>query len=144
MKLVAEVAQKAEEEVVVPHVVQLISPPFLGRTVLPAGPAKFGMDLTKHEHGVSPPPPDSISPPTLFPPHAPPRPSRSAAVTHSHSCATAEGQHPESIALHSVWGDRQCPRGPGAHRPGAAGGLHVCRQGSPPAGRRSRRCDLHR
>lgn len=55
MRLVAEVTQKAEEEVVVPHVVQLISPPFLGRTVLPAGPAKFGMDLTKHEHGVSPP-----------------------------------------------------------------------------------------
>lgn len=57
VKLVAEVSQKAEEEVVVPHVVQLISPPFLGRTVLPAGPAKFGMDLTKHEHGVSPRPP---------------------------------------------------------------------------------------
>lgn len=67
MKLVAEVTQKAEEEVVVPHVVQLISPPFLGRTVLPAGPAKFGMDLTKHEHGVSPPP--------HFPP-VPPRLSR--------------------------------------------------------------------
>uniref|UniRef100_H3D6Q5 alpha-1,2-Mannosidase n=1 Tax=Tetraodon nigroviridis TaxID=99883 RepID=H3D6Q5_TETNG len=44
--------QRAEEEVVVPHVVQLISPPFLGRTVLTAGPAKFGMDLTKHEHGL--------------------------------------------------------------------------------------------
>lgn len=53
VKLVAEVTQKPEEEVVVPHVVQLISPPFLGRTVLTAGPAKFGMDLTKHEHGVS-------------------------------------------------------------------------------------------
>lgn len=51
-KLVAEVSQTPEEEVVVPHVVQLISPPFLGRTVLTAGPAKFGMDLTKHEHGV--------------------------------------------------------------------------------------------
>lgn len=53
VKLVAEVTRKAEEEVVVPHVVQLISPPFLGRTVLAAGPAKFGTDLTKHEHGVS-------------------------------------------------------------------------------------------
>uniref|UniRef100_A0AAR2IR13 alpha-1,2-Mannosidase n=1 Tax=Pygocentrus nattereri TaxID=42514 RepID=A0AAR2IR13_PYGNA len=41
-----------EEEEVVPHIVQLISPPFLGRTVLTAGPAKFGMDLTKQEHGV--------------------------------------------------------------------------------------------
>ncbi|XP_061148448.1 ER degradation-enhancing alpha-mannosidase-like protein 3 [Syngnathus typhle] len=53
MKLVAEVRQTfEEEEEVVPHVVQLISPPFLGRTVLTAGPAKFGMDLTKREHGV--------------------------------------------------------------------------------------------
>ncbi|MEQ2160886.1 hypothetical protein GOODEAATRI_004088 [Goodea atripinnis] len=51
-KLVAEVSQSPEEELVVLHVVQLISPPFLGRTVLTAGPAKFGMDLTKQEHGV--------------------------------------------------------------------------------------------
>lgn len=49
----AELNQTPEEEEVVPHVVQLISPPFLGRTVLTAGPAKFGMDLTKQEHGVS-------------------------------------------------------------------------------------------
>lgn len=53
VKLVAEINQTPEEEEVVPHVVQLISPPFLGRTVLIAGPAKFGMDLTKREHGVS-------------------------------------------------------------------------------------------
>lgn len=52
VKLVAEVSHTTEEEEVVPHVVQLISPPFLGRTVLTAGPAKFGMDLTKQEHGV--------------------------------------------------------------------------------------------
>lgn len=52
MRLVAEVSQTPEEEVV-PHAVQLISPPFLGRTVLTAGPAKFGMDLSKQEHGVS-------------------------------------------------------------------------------------------
>lgn len=51
VKLVAEVRQAPEEEVV-PHAVQLISPPFLGRAVLTAGPAKFGMDLTKQEHGV--------------------------------------------------------------------------------------------
>uniref|UniRef100_A0A8C7UJA5 alpha-1,2-Mannosidase n=1 Tax=Oncorhynchus mykiss TaxID=8022 RepID=A0A8C7UJA5_ONCMY len=43
-----------EEEEVEPLLVQLISPPFLGRTVLTAGPAKFGMDLTKQEHGTSP------------------------------------------------------------------------------------------
>lgn len=53
VKLVAELSHTPEEEVVVPHAVQLISPPFLGRTVLTAGPAKFGMDLTKQEHGVS-------------------------------------------------------------------------------------------
>jgi len=55
VKLVAEVspALQEEQEEVVPHIVQLISPPFLGRTVLMAGPAKFGMDLAKQEHGVS-------------------------------------------------------------------------------------------
>uniref|UniRef100_A0A8D3BCZ4 alpha-1,2-Mannosidase n=1 Tax=Scophthalmus maximus TaxID=52904 RepID=A0A8D3BCZ4_SCOMX len=53
VKLVAEVSQTLEEEEVVPHVVQLISPPYLGRTVLTAGPAKFGMDLSKQEHGVT-------------------------------------------------------------------------------------------
>lgn len=53
VKLVAEVSHTPEEELVVPLIVQLISPPFLGRTVLTAGPAKFGMDLTKQEHGVS-------------------------------------------------------------------------------------------
>ncbi|XP_077478409.1 ER degradation-enhancing alpha-mannosidase-like protein 3 [Stigmatopora argus] len=52
VKLVAEVRQTLDEEEVVPHVVQLISPPFLGRVVLMAGPAKFGMDLTKRDHGV--------------------------------------------------------------------------------------------
>ncbi|XP_056288995.1 ER degradation-enhancing alpha-mannosidase-like protein 3 [Pseudoliparis swirei] len=52
VKLVAEVNHTMEEEEVLPHVVQLISPPFLGRTVLTAGPATFGMDLTKQEHGV--------------------------------------------------------------------------------------------
>ncbi|CAL8387186.1 unnamed protein product [Boreogadus saida] len=52
VKLVAQLSQAVEEEEVVPHIVQLISPPFLGRTVLTAGPAKFGMDLTKQEHGV--------------------------------------------------------------------------------------------
>ncbi|KAM9820532.1 ER degradation-enhancing alpha-mannosidase-like protein 3 [Neosynchiropus ocellatus] len=52
LKLVAEVSPASDEGAVVPHVVQLISPPFLGATVLIAGPAKFGMDLTKQEHGV--------------------------------------------------------------------------------------------
>ncbi|XP_016141628.1 ER degradation-enhancing alpha-mannosidase-like protein 3 isoform X1 [Sinocyclocheilus grahami] len=52
LKLVAEVSQTPEHEEVVPLIVQLISPPFLGRTVLTAGSAKFGMDLTKQEHGM--------------------------------------------------------------------------------------------
>ncbi|XP_051960020.1 ER degradation-enhancing alpha-mannosidase-like protein 3 isoform X2 [Xyrauchen texanus] len=52
LKLVAEVSQTPEHEEVVPLMVQLISPPFLGRTVLTGGPAKFGMDLTKQEHGL--------------------------------------------------------------------------------------------
>uniref|UniRef100_A0A4W5J9F2 alpha-1,2-Mannosidase n=1 Tax=Hucho hucho TaxID=62062 RepID=A0A4W5J9F2_9TELE len=51
VKLVAELTQTPEEEVV-PLIVQLISPPYLGRMVLTAGPAKFGMDLIKQEHGV--------------------------------------------------------------------------------------------
>uniref|UniRef100_A0A665X196 alpha-1,2-Mannosidase n=1 Tax=Echeneis naucrates TaxID=173247 RepID=A0A665X196_ECHNA len=42
-------SQTPEMEEVVPHVVQLISPPFLGQTVLTAGPAKFGMDLSKQD-----------------------------------------------------------------------------------------------
>ncbi|KAM9306797.1 ER degradation-enhancing alpha-mannosidase-like protein 3 isoform 4-T6 [Pholidichthys leucotaenia] len=56
VELVAEVTPPSpsseDQQEVVPHAVQLISPPFLGRTVLTAGPAKFGMDLTRHEHGV--------------------------------------------------------------------------------------------
>ncbi|XP_028647319.1 ER degradation-enhancing alpha-mannosidase-like protein 3 isoform X1 [Erpetoichthys calabaricus] len=52
VKLVAEVLPAPESETLVPMAVQIISPPFLGRTVLTAGPAKFGMDLSKNEHGV--------------------------------------------------------------------------------------------
>ncbi|KAJ8260968.1 hypothetical protein COCON_G00166910 [Conger conger] len=52
VKLIAEVSQTTEEEEVLPLIVQVISPPFLGRIVLTAGPAKFGMDLTKQENGV--------------------------------------------------------------------------------------------
>ncbi|XP_041098539.1 ER degradation-enhancing alpha-mannosidase-like protein 3 isoform X2 [Polyodon spathula] len=52
LKLIAELTHSPEEEVIEPLAVQIISPPFLGRVVLTAGPAKFGMDLTKNEHGV--------------------------------------------------------------------------------------------
>ncbi|XP_067398268.1 ER degradation-enhancing alpha-mannosidase-like protein 3 [Emydura macquarii macquarii] len=41
-----------EQQGISPLAVQVISPPFLGRMVLTAGPAQFGMDLTKQEHGV--------------------------------------------------------------------------------------------
>ncbi|CAM5163436.1 unnamed protein product [Eretmochelys imbricata] len=41
-----------EQQGVSPLAVQVISPPFFGRMVLTAGPAQFGMDLTKQEHGV--------------------------------------------------------------------------------------------
>ncbi|KAJ8286416.1 hypothetical protein GJAV_G00039030 [Gymnothorax javanicus] len=52
VKLIAELNQTPEEEEVLPLIVQVISPPILGRIVLTAGPAKFGMDLTKQENGV--------------------------------------------------------------------------------------------
>nr|XP_061822437.1 ER degradation-enhancing alpha-mannosidase-like protein 3 [Nerophis lumbriciformis]XP_061822438.1 ER degradation-enhancing alpha-mannosidase-like protein 3 [Nerophis lumbriciformis] len=55
VQLVAKVSSTApqeEEREVLPHAVQLISPPFLGRTVLTAAPANFGLDLTTREHGV--------------------------------------------------------------------------------------------
>uniref|UniRef100_A0A8C4YFS8 alpha-1,2-Mannosidase n=1 Tax=Gopherus evgoodei TaxID=1825980 RepID=A0A8C4YFS8_9SAUR len=41
-----------EQPGISPLAVQVISPPFFGRVVLTAGPAQFGMDLTKQEHGV--------------------------------------------------------------------------------------------
>uniref|UniRef100_A0A8C3RUP4 alpha-1,2-Mannosidase n=1 Tax=Chelydra serpentina TaxID=8475 RepID=A0A8C3RUP4_CHESE len=41
-----------EQQGISPLAVQVISPPFFGRMVLTAGPAQFGMDLTKQEHGV--------------------------------------------------------------------------------------------
>lgn len=97
VKLVAELNQTPQEEEVVPHVVQLISPPFLGRTVLTAGPAKFGMDLTKQEHGVSC--------------------RRDGKKTKQKntinggddvkSCSAGEGQHREGVPLHGLWVHRQ-------------------------------------
>lgn len=41
-----------EQPGISPLAVQVISPPFFGQVVLTAGPAQFGMDLTKQEHGV--------------------------------------------------------------------------------------------
>lgn len=55
LKFIAELVSPPSKEPpgLSPLAVQVISPPFLGRMVLTAGPAQFGMDLTKEEHGVS-------------------------------------------------------------------------------------------
>ncbi|XP_069465794.1 ER degradation-enhancing alpha-mannosidase-like protein 3 [Ambystoma mexicanum] len=45
-------APAVEKKGIIPLVVQIISPPFLGRIMLTAGPAQFGLDLSKQEHGV--------------------------------------------------------------------------------------------
>ncbi|XP_043914278.1 ER degradation-enhancing alpha-mannosidase-like protein 3 isoform X2 [Protopterus annectens] len=54
LKLIAELTQtpSGEEQGITPLSVQIVSPPFLGRVVLTAGPAQFGLDLTNEEHGV--------------------------------------------------------------------------------------------
>ncbi|XP_014463685.3 ER degradation-enhancing alpha-mannosidase-like protein 3 isoform X1 [Alligator mississippiensis] len=54
LKFIAELVSPPSKEPpgLSPLAVQVISPPFLGRMVLTAGPAQFGMDLTKEEHGV--------------------------------------------------------------------------------------------
>ncbi|XP_019396159.1 PREDICTED: ER degradation-enhancing alpha-mannosidase-like protein 3 isoform X3 [Crocodylus porosus] len=54
LKFIAELVSPPSREPpgLSPLSVQVISPPFLGRMVLTAGPAQFGMDLTKEEHGV--------------------------------------------------------------------------------------------
>uniref|UniRef100_A0A4W3HZW0 alpha-1,2-Mannosidase n=1 Tax=Callorhinchus milii TaxID=7868 RepID=A0A4W3HZW0_CALMI len=55
LKFIAEIIELAKtqgKEEAASLAVQIVSPPFLGRVVLAAGPAHFGMDLTKQEHGV--------------------------------------------------------------------------------------------
>uniref|UniRef100_A0A8D0L3R1 alpha-1,2-Mannosidase n=1 Tax=Sphenodon punctatus TaxID=8508 RepID=A0A8D0L3R1_SPHPU len=54
LKFITELAEAPfpEQQGISPLAVQVISLPFLGRMVLTAGPAQFGMDLTKQEHGV--------------------------------------------------------------------------------------------
>ncbi|XP_038637390.1 ER degradation-enhancing alpha-mannosidase-like protein 3 isoform X2 [Scyliorhinus canicula] len=55
LKFIAEIIELAQAQTrgeMTLFAVQIISPPFLGQVVLAAGPAHFGMDLSKEEHGV--------------------------------------------------------------------------------------------
>ncbi|XP_072344395.1 ER degradation-enhancing alpha-mannosidase-like protein 3 isoform X2 [Scyliorhinus torazame] len=55
LKFIAEIIELAQAQTrgeMTSFAVQIISPPFLGQVVLAAGPAHFGMDLSKEEHGV--------------------------------------------------------------------------------------------
>lgn len=45
-------SQQQKEQQLPPRAVQIVSHPFFGRVVLTAGPAQFGMDLSKHKSGV--------------------------------------------------------------------------------------------
>lgn len=45
-------SQQQKEQQLPPRAVQIVSHPFFGRVVLTAGPAQFGMDLSKHKAGV--------------------------------------------------------------------------------------------
>ncbi|KAG8132806.1 hypothetical protein E2320_010625 [Naja naja] len=45
-------SQQQKEQQLPPRAVQIISHPFFGRVVLTAGPAQFGMDLSKHQSGA--------------------------------------------------------------------------------------------
>ncbi|NXR26707.1 EDEM3 protein, partial [Cinclus mexicanus] len=45
-------SQQQKEQQLPPRAVQIVSHPFFGRVVLTAGPAQFGMDLSKHKTGT--------------------------------------------------------------------------------------------
>uniref|UniRef100_A0A8D0C0T7 alpha-1,2-Mannosidase n=1 Tax=Salvator merianae TaxID=96440 RepID=A0A8D0C0T7_SALMN len=45
-------SQQQKEQQLPPRAVQIVSHPFFGRVVLTAGPAQFGMDLSKHKSGA--------------------------------------------------------------------------------------------
>ncbi|KAM9283595.1 ER degradation-enhancing alpha-mannosidase-like protein 3 isoform 2-T2 [Morus bassanus] len=46
-------SQQQKEQQLPPRAVQIVSHPFFGRVVLTAGPAQFGMDLSKHKAGMT-------------------------------------------------------------------------------------------
>lgn len=53
MQEMMELSSQQQKEQLPPRAVQIISHPFFGRVVLTAGPAQFGMDLSKTNLGVS-------------------------------------------------------------------------------------------
>ncbi|XP_078263747.1 ER degradation-enhancing alpha-mannosidase-like protein 3 isoform X1 [Rhinoraja longicauda] len=52
MQEMIELSSQQQKEQLPPRAVQIISPPFLGRVVLTAGPAQFGTELSKVTSGV--------------------------------------------------------------------------------------------
>ncbi|XP_029110542.1 ER degradation-enhancing alpha-mannosidase-like protein 3 isoform X2 [Scleropages formosus] len=52
MQEMMELSSQQQKEQLPPRAVQIVSQPFLGRVVLTAGPAQFGMDLSKSSTGV--------------------------------------------------------------------------------------------
>uniref|UniRef100_A0A674CXG4 alpha-1,2-Mannosidase n=1 Tax=Salmo trutta TaxID=8032 RepID=A0A674CXG4_SALTR len=54
MQEMMELSSQQQKEQLPPRAVQIISHPFFGRVVLTAGPAQFGIDLSKSITGVSP------------------------------------------------------------------------------------------
>lgn len=53
MQEMMELSSQQQKEQLPPRAVQIISHPFFGRVVLTAGPAQFGLDLSKSNLGVS-------------------------------------------------------------------------------------------
>lgn len=53
MQEMMELSSQQQKEQLPPRAVQIVSHPFFGRVVLTAGPAQFGVDLSKSSSGVS-------------------------------------------------------------------------------------------
>lgn len=53
MQEMMELSSQQQKEQLPPRAVQIVSHPFFGRVVLTAGPAQFGLDLSKSSSGVS-------------------------------------------------------------------------------------------
>lgn len=53
MQEMMELSSQQQKEQLPPRAIQIVSHPFFGRVVLTAGPAQFGLDLSKSSTGVS-------------------------------------------------------------------------------------------
>ena len=53
MQEMMELSSQQQKEQLPPRAIQIVSDPFFGRVVLTAGPAQFGIDLSKSATGVS-------------------------------------------------------------------------------------------